>query len=329
MRPCLSVVVLCSAWVCVPGLAYGKQVCGQEIVLHTKFKDIKTHSAKPRAAYEALGQALSARAPQWSEAVRERVTGAFRDMVTDQFAPADFKIDDVGADVIQTQVAFPATRYQFELPKTADDPICRDPLEKATRQEAAEFVGLVAGALGQLSADKMKAVATQIVALEKIYDKYLFEGFPLFPWEAGVNSCLLTDKSIANGPPRNAIVFLHPSVGVVSSVGSDTQSDLGNVLAIEPLGWIKYSADYDTWYGVSLLAVFPSDREVGYGIALNYRNFKLGVTYHDDDTGKYDGAAIFFGMDLYQFLGEKQRSYSGYLKKVKQLMDEPQSGAAP
>ena len=50
---------------------------------------------------------------------------------------------------------------------------------------------------------------------------------------------------------------------------------------------------------------------------LNYRNFKLGVTYHDDDTGQYDGAAIFFGMDLYQFLGEKQRSYKAYLEEIR------------
>ena len=39
--------------------------------------------------------------------------------------------------------------------------------------------------------------------MEKVYDKYLFEGFPMFPWEAAVNSWFLTDKSIANGPPRN------------------------------------------------------------------------------------------------------------------------------
>lgn len=323
MKSSLRALLLCSLFVSALAVAQGpdtnKVVCGDKIHLQTAFAKVTVNPEAPRVTYEALEAALAARVSRWPAAVRDKVDGAYSAMLEGGFAPADFRIEDVGTGIRQTQMAFPATAFQLQLPKEAGDALCSNGQEKAARKEAAEFVSTVAGAFGQLKAEDFRLAATQIGALEKLYDKYLFEGFPMFPWEAAVNSWLLTNERIADGPPRDAIVFLHPAAGVVSSVDSNSRSDLGGVLSVEPLGWVRYSDDYKSWYGVSLLAVFPSDREVGYGVALNYRNFKLGVTYHDDDEGQYDGAAIFFGMDLYQFLGEKQRSYQGYLEAVKKL----------
>ena len=324
MRRYLSSMLLCSLFVSAPAIAQGqdtgKVVCGDKILLQAVFPNVNANPETPRATYVALEEALDARVSQWSASVRDKVAGAYGAMLGGEFAPSDFRIEDLaGTGLVPKQVAFPSTAFQLDLPKDGADALCSSAKEKAARKEAAEFVSTVAGAFGKLTANDFKLVATQIGALEKVYDKYLFEGFPMFPWEAAVNSWFLTDKSIANGPPRNSIVLLHPAAGVVSSVDSDSRSDMGGVLSVEPLGWIRYSDDYETWYGVSLLAAFPSDREVGYGVALNYRNFKLGVTYHDDDTGQYDGAAIFFGMDLYQFLGEKQRSYKAYLEEIRKL----------
>jgi hypothetical protein len=320
MSRCFGSMLLCLLFVhpqaMAAGAETGKMVCGDKIHLQDAFAAVKVDKNAPRATYAALEEVLNEHAGTWPAAIRTKVAGAYSDLLAGHFAPSDYRVDDL----ITTfrQVAFPNTAFELDLPKSADDPLCSTAIQKTARKEAAEFVITYNTAFGQLTSEEFKRAAMQISSLEKIYDKYLFEGFPMFPWEAAVNSWFLTDKSISNGPPRDAIVLLHPSAGVVSSVDSDSKSDLGGVLAIEPLGWIHYSADYETWYGVSLLAVFPGDREIGYGVALNYRNFKLGVSYHDDDTGQYDGAAIFFGMDLYQFLGEKQRSYKGYFKQLEE-----------
>jgi hypothetical protein len=300
-----------------PAIPTGKVVCGDPILLHDAFAAVNVDPNAPRATYAALEQALNQRASAWPPEIRTKVVGAYSALLEGKIAPSDYQLVTTGA-LPPRQFAITTGDFQVDLPLNASDPLCTNPSEKKARKEAAEFVITFSGAFGQLTADQFSKAAMQIGSLEKLYDKYLFEGFPMFPWEAAVNSWFLTDKSISNGPPRDAIVLLHPSAGVVTSVDSDSKSDLGGVLAVEPLGWIHYSADYETWYGVSLLAVFPGDREVGYGVALNYRNFKLGVTYHDDDTGQYDGAAIFFGMDLYQFLGEKQRSYKGYFKQLEE-----------
>jgi hypothetical protein len=119
------------------------------------------------------------------------------------------------------------------------------------------------------------------------------------------------------------LVLAHPSAGFVTSIGSDTSSDAGGVLAIEPVGWIRYSKTYRHWYGTSLLAVFPTDRDLGYGVAFNYDNFKLGVTWHDDDDREHDGLALFFGFDLYQLVSDKKKSYEGYIDTLKALKGTP------
>lgn len=64
----------------------------------------------------------------------------------------------------------------------------------------ARFILLVERSEAENLADARKLVGQSIIELERSYDKYLFEGFPMFPWEAAINSWFLTDKSIANGP---------------------------------------------------------------------------------------------------------------------------------
>jgi len=115
---------------------------------------------------------------------------------------------------------------------------------------------------------------------------------------------------------------MHPAAGVVGSVASGSKSDIGGTLSIEPLGWIHYSNDYQHWYGASLLAAFPSDRSAGYGIALNYNNYKLGVIWVSDSSGGHNGATIFIGMDLLQFVSKERRTYGGYMDRVKALLNE-------
>jgi hypothetical protein len=207
-----------------------------------------------------------------------------------------------------------------ELPIDAGSALCTPSDLRKARIEFATVITGVGDAAGEAIAPGVERVAGRITELEQTFDRYLFEGFPMFPWEAAVNSLVLTKDHIAEGPPRYQIVLAHPAAGMVVSMEGN-KSDMGATVSIEPVGFVRYTKDYRHWMGVSLLAVFPADRNAGYGIAFNYDMFKLGVTWHDDNTGDYDGAAVFVGLDLYKFLDAKYREYDGYRDRVRSLAE--------
>lgn len=110
--------------------------------------------------------------------------------------------------------------------------------------------------------------------------------------------------------------MLHPSAGINGHVASGTDGDVSATLLIEPIGFVRYDESYDRWFGVSIMASFPTDREPGIGLSLNYNHFKLGVTWHDDPDGRYGGAAVFLGVELYQFANKQFREYNVYKERV-------------
>lgn len=325
----LSVLTLLCLSLPVWGEEATKLVCGAQVTPSTTFatanQQLDTTSAT--RVYAQLKSALDERAGAWSENVRNKVVQAYDRLRAGQMQRSAYRIEDVfvGAALVPTQTALAGTDFAFVLPKNENEGACATAVEKTSRIEAASFILSVEAAGGRLNAESMAAGANRIAALEQQFDKYLFEGFPMFPWEALANGAL-AGKALANGPPRDAIVLLHPAAGVVGSVESHTDSDIAGVLSVEPLGWIRYTPDHSSWYGVSLLAVFSTDRNAGYGVAFNYDSFKLGVTWHDD-PGRHDGAAVFFGMDLYQLLSREKRNYAGYKRQVREALAA--SGASP
>lgn len=215
------------------------------------------------------------------------------------------------------RLKFSTTGDEIVLPVAPDSQDCQAH-EDALKQVAS--FGYVMETIGfNLKDPARKAAAEEIAKKGALLDKYLFEGFPMFPWEAWVNSYFLTPEKVEDGPPRSQHVVLHPSAGVVGTVKPGEEHDTAAVLAIEPYGRVWYTEDYDHWYGVSLLALFPTDRDPGYGIALNYDEYKLGITYGTDED--YKGLTLFFGLELFSFAGEKLRKYDEYKKKYDQARD--------
>lgn len=270
-----------------------------------------------------LRRLLNSNSTDWPASLAEGMTksldAAFPSSGEARLTMAQFRI---GKDPLGDQLAFPGTSFALKMPGEAEAPECTSgPTAALSLARAGSFIELVQSAHVAVIVDKMKLTSLQIANLEEQYDKYLFEGFPMFPWEAAVNGWFLTDKSIANGPPRRTIVLLHPSAGAVGAISSDSSSDTGGTLGVEALGMVWYSSDFESWYGASLFAAFPSDREAGYGVALNYNNYKLGVIWIDQENSEHDGATLFLGMDLLQFVGEQHRKYEGYRAKVRSLLD--------
>lgn len=297
-------------------------VCGQSVV-ETGWAAFSQGVGKPaidkgdaKGLYEALRKQLADESSDWPYHLRESFFKAIDDLIAGTLALTDFKIEKDISGIQAKQYAFRHTPFQIEFPPAPGDAKC------PALVAGAAFIMLVERSGVEMNKPYFKINADVINILETQYDKYLYEGFPMFPWEALAASWLLTDTSIADGPPKNQIVLLHPAAGVIGAVGSGSDTDIDAVLSVEALGWIRYTDDYASWYGASLMAVLPTDRNVGFGFALNYNHFKLGITWHDYDNDKYENPTIFFGMDLYQFVGEKYRQYTSYKDKVSNLIRE-------
>lgn len=266
-----------------------------------------------------LKNLLLVESTEWPETIRLPTVKSITLLIDGELPFSAFAISKTG-DLPPKQYVFRKTAHEIEIPMAQAAPECSEPGSRAARIGVARFVNLVQRCGVELDKPTFKLLANRITALEAQYDKYLYEGFPMFPWEALANSWLLTDQSIANGPPRNQLVFLHPAAGVVVAAGAGADTDVGAALSIEPLGWVHYNRDYSRWYGASLVTVFPGDRNAGIGVALNYNTFKLGVTWHDNSSSdNHRDPTIFLGLELYQFLGKQQRKYQGYLDKVRAL----------
>ena len=193
--------------------------------------------------------------------------------------------------------------------------------ERAERLDELRYAALDFEKLGRLRASPFQAQAADVIKRKgEEYDRFLFEGFPMFPWEALANSWLIADRDIMKGPPLDQIVLFHPSAGVEIQTGL-RESRLAAALAVEPLGWVHYpkKGKHETWWGVSTLATFRNDMGIGVGASARYENFTAGLVWHDSDNDKRlfnSKPFIFVGIDLYQFAGKKIRRYQEIRDRV-------------
>lgn len=320
-----TLVALVACGVFGGAIAFGDEiaVCGTAV---TPFSGVAIQGfesgtkAQVAPNFVALESLLQKDGGSWPSDMRGNIAWALSGLEHGNLPSKAFDITKSGG-LTPTQDAFSGTGHEVILPIDKSGECSQNP--NGVR-DAAVFILLVQKVLADAAQHRIALTATQLDVLEKEYDKYLFEGFPMFPWEAAVNSWFLTPETIAQGPPRNMLVLLHPAAGVVGSVSSGSRSDIGGSLSIEPVGWIHYSSDYQKWYGASLLTVFATDRNVGYGVALNYRNYKLGVVWVSDRGSSHNGATLFLGIDLLQFVNKEQRTYGGYLDKAKQVFSQAQ-----
>lgn len=195
--------------------------------------------------------------------------------------------------------------------------------ENAAQLDELRYIANAIEAYGRSQvADFMTTAKNEAKEKMAQYDRYLFDGFPLYPWEAAVNGWFLADDEIMSGPPAKQLVLLHPSLGAELRASSlrDSRADVS--LALEPLGFIRYTpgSHHRSWSGFSLLTTFRRDMGIGLGFAARYQNFLAGVVWHDDDGNNrpFDSRPfVFVGLDLYQFAGEKLRRYDAIQERVK------------
>ena len=136
------------------------------------------------------------------------------------------------------------------------------------------------------------------------WDNYGNKGYSQFPWELAINSAGFSRSSV--DPPKSQLIFLHPSVGVELLAPSLSQLDKtrrANTIAIEPLGFIRYTDSRALYYGLSAVISLPGNQHAGLGAMAHLgQYFKVGYIFvrspSSDDSGRY---GLLVSADLYQF----------------------------
>lgn len=172
-------------------------------------------------------------------------------------------------------------------------------------------------------AEDVRALRERIARLDETWDRFLFEGYPMFPWEAAVNGWGMRDDEIAKGPPRALFVLLHPAPAVTLGTRTFRDAEPDLALAVDLVGWVRYRAgsEYRKWWGFTILAGVANDRGTGLGLGAIYGPMRLGVVYYDDDASgslTSERPSVIVGIDLYKYLGEQYRKY----EKIRARIEE-------
>ncbi|MEO0975465.1 MAG: hypothetical protein AAFX85_20435, partial [Pseudomonadota bacterium] len=210
--------------IAAPYVAGAQQVCGIAVSEVTAFEwdAFQATAADALVANDAQGvyRALKATAlsQPWPIAFSGSVQARLDALIDGNLVPAAWVLtaEERNGNVFDKQFSvFSGTDKIWLPPKQEHEDCGAGEQARLARAEFYRFVQLVQTAVNELTDPARKAVWQRLGILEARYDKYLFEGHPMFPWEAAVNSWFLTDKHIANGPPRNQFTLLHPSAGLI------------------------------------------------------------------------------------------------------------------
>jgi hypothetical protein len=195
---------------------------------------------------------------------------------------------------------FKGTAYSITFPCPSADK--RDPVVLANIN-AAEAVLQFQAAVAR---PKLERAAAEIGRLDKNYTAYFRDGLPMWPWEAWINGFGTNVELDIGKPVAGQWVVLRPGVGMEINTASRDKADAQLSLGIEAIGYVWYpdsdAGNYTRYHGLSILTTVRSEPGLGYGILYRYGQYNLGVVRR---YGQERDTAVFLGIDLYRFLGDK------------------------
>ena len=187
---------------------------------------------------------------------------------------------------------------------TADSVVVDSSLSTDTRKAVCWRAIALARMLTAYGALARTDAATRLREASTRWDNYGNKGYSQFPWELALNSAGFSRSSV--DPPKSQLIFLHPSLGVELLAPGLSQLDKtqrANTIAIEPIGYIRYTDSRALYYGVSAVVSLPSNRSAGFGAIAHVGQYvKLGYIFvrspSEGEEGRY---GLLVSADLYQF----------------------------
>jgi len=156
----------------------------------------------------------------------------------------------------------------------------------------------------QAHAGAISEFAGALRELDREWDNFMNRGYSMLPHEVFING-YMPRSNLA--PPRFQLIVVHPSVG--TQIVSDSWTNLRDshredVLALEPIGILRYGAHHSSYRGLSWLVTFPSAHRLGSGVMVHAGRFAqvAYVMRPRDDDGKRRNA-LMMSVDVYRYLG--------------------------
>ena len=143
-------------------------------------------------------------------------------------------------------------------------------------------------------------------------------GYSQFPHELYLNGLHATRLSL--DPPQHQVIVLHPSYAMEFSGPSWNQLRRHDVLALEAFGYLGYTEDRRSYFGLSLAALVPSDDNIGVGALIHWGSmFELGYALRTHSGNRWSEGSVVMSVDLYGLLGNSTAAVDTAVSRLKAL----------
>lgn len=166
-----------------------------------------------------------------------------------------------------------------------------------------------------------------IAKQSKAHEALLNNGLPMWPWELWLNGKQLGHS---DWEPlfKTQWILMRPIAGFEINTSNRASGNLQVSVGVEPIGFIKYQNDeYDSWWGMSLLATSSNQEGIGIGGLLRWNNYSLGITRHQSDTvGNPGSNFVFIGIEFHDFIAKKQEDFETWKNLQSKRLDSVLQG---
>lgn len=177
-------------------------------------------------------------------------------------------------------------------------------------------------AYGATGRQRAASALDRLIALWGSFNR---RGYSQYPWELAING-LSRPAPDDLSPPAHQFVFLHPSFGVEVGGQWDELRRL-DVLAVEPLGYLRYNASRTSYVGVSSVVTFPSNASVGVGAVVHLgRVAKLGYVVRRADAAGVHRNGVMMSVDAYRLASGVPSQLRGVVERLRALRDSVAGG---
>ncbi len=209
----------------------------------------------------------------------------------------------------------------FLFPRQADQITIDKTMNPAVRKEYCWRTIAINKILTKYGEPGRDTVALTLRTYVSQWDAYNANGYLQYPWELYLNGKWTFDEDQL-APPRYQLVIAHPGIGIEQAGQSFEKSRLDEVVTVEPLGFLWYTENRKSYYGVSTLLSLSSKHDTGRGLLLHFGTFaKLGFVWRDRDEQGRTQNGVVFSMDLYQMLSKPPQVQLDMENRVRNLYD--------
>jgi hypothetical protein len=182
-------------------------------------------------------------------------------------------------------------------------PIAIDPLPPVERRTICWLAIAVQDLTTLYGGPARASLAAALARRAERWDNFSRRGYSMTPLELFVNGYMPRAEL---EPPRTQLVLGHVSPGEQMYAEGGTRLEnfkRRTVLVLEPVGAVRYSAQYDSYWGATLVLAYPDSGGLAPGIMLHHSSVgHVAGLWRPKGPTTSGGAAVLLSLDLYRYL---------------------------